>query len=204
MYQVQLCPGPNRNSGTQQLPLLMTLLWNHPLSPLGVLGRSLEERSKSDPGPAAAWGNGSTRPRGLCTPCWQLEHSVAHTQHLTSSKDRAPGRARLQVPTSLLLEGSILLLSPQQGCTALGSAAGAAGRLTPLLQSLDFEATERKRAPGSGIHVVPEHPRHFSPQQQALLVLCDRRQTGAQSNEYLLLEAKARDWGKDKSSEILI
>lgn len=46
--------------------------------PTWSLGRSLEERSKSDPGPAPAQGNGSTRPRGLCTPCWQLEQCCTH------------------------------------------------------------------------------------------------------------------------------
>lgn len=167
----------------------MTLLLNHPRSPLGGLGRSLEERSKSPPCPAPAWENGSKRPRGLCTPCWQLAHSVTHTQHLLSSKDCAPRRVRLKVST--LLEGSILLLSPQQGCTELGLAVG--GCWAPDTPFVVFKATGRKKNPGSGIHVVPEHPRQFSPRQQALLVLRGRWETGAQSNGYQLRKAEARD-----------
>lgn len=97
----------------------------------------------------------------LCTPRWQLAHRVPRTQHPSA----APRRASGEVPTSLLLAGSLLLLSPQQGGTGLCLAVGAAGCLTPLVQSVEFRATGGKKTPkpGSGIHVVPEHPRWFSP-----------------------------------------
>lgn len=73
------------------------------------------------------------------------------------------------VPTkgqSLLMEGSILLLSSQQKCTGLGLATGADGCLTHPLQCLDFKETggvgEKKRKRVSGVHIVSEHPRQFS------------------------------------------
>lgn len=81
---------------------------------------------------------------------------------------------------------------------------GLLGTRHPFCSLWTSRQEEGKKTPGSGIHVVPEHPRLFTPRQQALLVLHDRWETGAQRNRYRLLEAKVKDWGKDKTSEILI
>lgn len=105
--------------------------------------------------------------------------------------------------------GSILLLSPQQGCRALGLDVGVAGCLTPLLQSLDFKATgeEKKKQPNKTDRLRnpsgARASRQCSPWKQVLLVLCDREDTAAQSNGYQLPKAEAGDWGEGKASEIL-
>lgn len=86
-------------------------------------------------------------------------------------------------------------------------AAGALGCLTYLLQSLDVKETggERKKIIKrvSGIHVVSEHPRQFSP-RQVLLVPCDEWEQEHRVDGHQLLKAKAGDCGKDKTPEILI
>jgi len=201
VYQAQLCPGPAQNLGAQKLLLLVTLLLNHPL-PTWRFRQEPRGQKEIGPQPSSSKGEQQHEAERALPPSL-----AAGTQHCTHAaplffKGPCATMSRLRVPTSLLLEGSILLLSPWQGCRGLGSAAGAAGRLTPLSQPLDFKATGEKNP--SGIHVVPEHLRQFRPRQQTLLVLHDRWETGAQSNGYRLLEAKARDWGKDMASEILI
>lgn len=82
-------------------------------------------------------------------------------------------KGQAQSPNILVAGGEHLSPKPSAGLHGLGMAGGAAGHLTSLLQSLDFKATGGKKPPGSGIHVVREHPRQFSPQQQAMLVLHD-------------------------------
>lgn len=176
---------------------------NHPHSSLGGLGRSLRERSKLDPGPAPAWGNSSKKLRGLCSPCWQLAHGVTHMQDFSSSKDHAPRRARLKVPTSLLLEGSILLLSPQQGCSGLGSAAGAAGHLNLLLQSLDFKAIGGK-SPRLRNTRGARAPEPVQPLAAGVVRPVGQAGNSSTEQRYWLLEDEAGNCSKDKTSEILI
>lgn len=50
---------------------------------------------------------------------------------------------------------------------------------------------------------MSEHPRQCSP-QQVLLVSCDKWEQELGVDGYQMLKAKAGDWGKDKTSEIVI
>lgn len=122
---------------------------------------------------------------------------------LSFSKDLCQWMARLKVVAAGGEHPSPKL---SQNCIGLILATGADGRLTHLLQSLDFKETggknkDRKTVPG--IPIVSEHPRQFRP-RQVLLVPCDKWEQEFTVGGYQLLKAKTGDWGKDKTSGILI
>lgn len=166
----------------------------HAQTPLGGLGGAWR-RDANQPPTLLLHGETAARGQEGCAALASSQHTLWDT-HSTSFLQRTcnsewPGSK------SLLLEGSIFPLSSQQNCTGPGLATGADRSFCSLWTSEKQDGGKKERKTVSGIHIASEHSRQFSP-QQVLLVPCDKWE------QEQLLKAKAGDWGKDNTSEILI
>lgn len=153
------------------------------------------------PLPCSCMGNGSKGPKGLCSPCWQPAHTEGHTQHLLSSKDLRQWTARLKVfaggeHPSPKLSAELHRTGPGYRGWEMSDTAFAVFGLQRNRRGKKEKSSLRNTYCVRASQAVLPSAGVVSPVWQM--------GTRAQSGWYQLLKAKAGDWGKDKTSEILI